>query len=225
MVMNYPPIRIADLKHGDHIGFFFETEEEHRSVITPFLRQGLENHEKVVYVVDLRTAGTILDYLRRDGVEVEPYLTTGQLRVLTSTDVYMQEDEFSPAGMEELLRSETQQALVEGYRALRGTSEMTWALRGYPGCHRLIEYESIIGRTISKNACICVCQYDRRRFTAAVLLHVLATHPLSIVGDCVRNNVFYMSTPDFLGDEPPQTVLRRWLDELSTPRPPSFSGS
>jgi hypothetical protein len=214
-VMSHQPNRIEDLKRGDHVGFFYETEDEHRSVITPFLRQGLENHEKVVYVVDMNPERTILDYLRDDGIEVEPYLVTGQLRILTSTDVYMQEEEFTPAGMQERLRRETQRALEEGYTALRGTSEMTWALRGYPGCHRLIEYESKIGPLISNHACICICQYDRRRFTAAVLLHVLATHALSIVGSSVRENPFYMATPDLLHDEPPQTVLCRCLDELS----------
>jgi hypothetical protein len=79
----------------------------------------------------------------------------------------------------------------------------------------LIEYESNVGRLISGHTCICVCQYDRRRFTAAVHLHVLATHALSIVEGSVRENPFYMATPDLLHDEPPQTVLRRCLDELS----------
>jgi hypothetical protein len=45
-----------------------------------------------------------------------------------------------------LLESETEQALADGYAALRVTGEMGWALRGLPGSERLIEYEAKLNR-------------------------------------------------------------------------------
>ena len=47
---------ITDLRPGDHLCCLYETEEQHRAVVTPFLRQGLERGEKVLYIVDARAA-------------------------------------------------------------------------------------------------------------------------------------------------------------------------
>ena len=60
------PTMISDLKPGDHLCCIYETDEDHRDLLTPYLRQGLERNEKVVYIVDARTAETVLGYLRED---------------------------------------------------------------------------------------------------------------------------------------------------------------
>ena len=71
---------ITDLAPGDHLCWFYDTEEDHRAVITPFLRQGLERGEKVLYIVDARTAEAVPAYLRENGLEVEPYLARAAAR-------------------------------------------------------------------------------------------------------------------------------------------------
>ena len=93
-------------------------------MLTPFLRQGLERGEKVVYIADAYTAETILDYLRDDRLDVEPYLARGQLVILTRDESYLREGVFDPDGMIALLRAETDQTLAEGYSALRVSGEM-----------------------------------------------------------------------------------------------------
>jgi len=167
---------IRDLKPADHLCCLYETEEEHRALLAPYLRQGLEMDEKVLYIVDAHTAETVLKYLRDDGVKVEPYLTDGQLSILTASDAYMRDRVFNPDRMIDLLRSETERALAQGYSALRVTGEMTWALRGLPGSERLIEYEAKLNRFLPGSKCLALCQYDRQRFQPDVLLDVLATH-------------------------------------------------
>ena len=63
---------VADLAPGDHLCCLYETEEEHRALVTAFLRRGLQQREKVLYVADARAPVTILDYLRNGGVEPKP---------------------------------------------------------------------------------------------------------------------------------------------------------
>jgi len=121
---------ITDLKPGDHLCCLYETEEEHRAVLTPFVRQGLDRGEKLVYIVDAHTAETVLGYLRDDGLKVEPYLARGQLNIITVDQSYMEDGVFDPDKMIALLRAETDRALAEGYPALRVTGEMTWSLKG-----------------------------------------------------------------------------------------------
>jgi len=206
---------LEELEPGDHLCCIYETEEEHRSLVTPFLRHGLEKNQKAIYIVDARTAETVIGYLRDDGVKVEPYLEKGQLVIMGVEDAYMKEGVFDPEGMIELLRGQTELALSEGYQALRVTGEMTWALKGLPGSERLIEYEAMLNEFFPGSKCLAICQYDRRRFDSEILLDVLLTHPIAIIGTEVFDNFYYLPPMDFLGSRPSEARFNRRLKNLA----------
>jgi len=206
---------LEELEPGDHLCCIYETEEEHRSLVTPFLRHGLEQGQKVIYIVDDRTAETVIGYLRDDKVKVEPYLEKGQLVIIGVKDAYMKEGVFDPEGMINLLRSETELALSEGYQALRVTGEMTWALQGFPGSERLIEYEAKLNEFFPGSKCLAICQYDRRRFDSEILLDVLTTHPIAIIGTEVFDNFYYLPPTEFLGPDPSKAIMSRRLKNLT----------
>ena len=206
--------RLWRLQAGDHLCCLYASEEEHRTLLAPFMRQGLERHEKVLYIADDHTAGHIIAYLTSDGVEVKPYLQGGQLSVLSSDESYVRAGAFDPDRMIALLRSETERAAGQGYNALRVTGEMSWALKGLPGSERVVEYEAKLNTFFPGSACLAVCQYDRRRFDASVLLEVLATHPLAVVGTEVYDNFYYMPPQDFFGANPVAAKLDSWLSHL-----------
>lgn len=206
---------IAELKPGDHLCCLYENEDEHRALLTPYLRQGLERGEKVIYIVDARTAQVVLEYLRDGGVDVTPFMESGQLGILSADESYMREGVFDPDGMISLLKVETEQALAEGYPALRATGEMSWALRGLPGADRLIEYEAKLNRFIPDHRFLAICQYDRRRFPSDVLLDVLATHPVAVVGTELYDNFYYIPPDEFLCDDRAGAALSRQLENLA----------
>lgn len=177
---------LGGLQPGDHIVFLYETEEEHRTLLTSFLRQGLARGEKVIYLTDAHTEETLLDYLREGGVNPEPYLTRGQLVFLTAQDAYLEGGSFDPGRMIARLEALAQEALAEGYTTLQVAEEMTWALQGLPGSERLREYEARLEAFFRKGTCIGLCQYDRRRFDAETLLEMVRLHPLVAFGEDVR---------------------------------------
>ena len=206
---------IGDVGPGDHLCCLYETEEEHRAVLAPFLCQGLERGEKVLYITDARTAATVIRYLRDEGLDAESYLTRGQLKILTADDAYLKQGVFDPEGMITLLRTETEQALAEGYAALRVTGEMTWALRGLPGSERLIEYEAKLNEFLPSSSCLAICQYDRQAFGADLLLDVLSTHPIAVVGTEVYDNFYYMPPAELLSHDPQAARLLHWVRNLA----------
>lgn len=205
---------ISKLNPGDHLCCIYETDEEHRALLTPYLRQGLERNEKVVYIVDARTAETVLEYLRQDGIETRPFLDTGQLVVLSVAEAYMRGGTFDPGRMISLLRREADRARSEGYRALRATGEMSWALKGLPGSERLIEYESKPNNFFPGSGCIAVCQYDRRRFPPSLLLQVLATHPIAVIGTEIYENFHFVPPEMFLVHDFSTATLNHWIEGL-----------
>ena len=206
--------RLRQLRPGDHLCCIYQTEQEHRLLLTSYMRQGLERGEKVLYIVDARTAEEVLGYLTRDGVDAAPHLEEGRLVILDADASYLKDGVFDPDGMIALLRQKTEQALEEGYASLRVTGEMTWALRGRDGSQRLMEYEAKLNRFLPESRCIAICQYDRRRFAPGVLLDVLATHPIAVIGTEFLDNFYYMPPEDFLGPEPEARRLESWLESL-----------
>jgi len=204
---------VATLRVGDHLCFLYETEEEHRVVLTPFLRRGLEQGEKVVYITETRAEETILGYLRDDGLEVEPYLARGQLTLRRADEVYLPDGCFDPERMIDLLRAETERALSEGCSALRATGEMTWVLRGAPGSERLVEYEGKLHKFLPGIQCLAMCQYDRRSCDAQMIMDMLSTHPLAVVGTRLHRNFCYIPTEEFLRDRARAAVCH-WLKHL-----------
>lgn len=210
--------RLKGLKPGDHLCCIYETDEEHRAVLTPFMTQGLEAGEKVAYILDVRTAEDVLGYFQEGGMEVAGYLRTGQLTLISAAESYTREPVFDPDRMISFLADETERALAQGYSALRVTGELTWALKGFPGSDRLNEYEAKLNEFFPRNRCLAICQYDRRRFDSEVLLDVLATHPRAIVGTRLFDNFYYMPPMDVLGAEPATARLNHCLNSLEARR-------
>jgi hypothetical protein len=173
---------MESLQPGDHLFYLYESEKEHHAVITDFLRKGFEKGEKVIYLLDLHTEGTIKKYLRDDGIQPEPLLESGQFSIYNVDDIYLKDGYFDPDRMIHRLEDQTESALAEGCSALRVTGEMDWALHGRARIVDLIEYESKVNNFFPGSNCLGLCQYDRRRSSAEVLLEVLAIHPLVIVG-------------------------------------------
>ena len=206
---------INELEPGDHVCCLFETDNEHRALMTSFMRQGLERNEKVIYILDTRSANEVINYLRDNGVETESCLESGQLIIFTVGEAYMREGIFDPDNMIALLQDQTEQALNEGYSALRVTGEMTWALRDLSSSERLIEYEAKLNDFFHGSKCLAICQYDRRRFSTRLLLDILTTHPIACVGTEVFDNFYYMPPKDFLGSNREARMLNNWLDNLN----------
>jgi nitrogen-specific signal transduction histidine kinase len=205
----------AEMGPGDHVCWVYETDEQFRAMVTPFLCQGLEQDEKVIYIVDELSAERVLSYLRNEEVTVEPYLASGQLRILGVEKTYMRTGALDPDDMIELLRNETECALNEEYSALRVISEMSWTCRRLPGFEKLVAYEAKLSDFIQSSKCLAICQYNMRIFDPAVLIDVLCTHPLCIVGTELYENPYYIPPADILSPDLPSAKLRNWLDNLA----------
>ncbi|HUU12106.1 MAG TPA: MEDS domain-containing protein, partial [Terriglobia bacterium] len=85
------PRVVSDLCPGNHLCCLYETEEEHRALLTPYLRQGLEKGEKVVYTADTHTRETVLQYLTEDDFDPEPFLKSGQLMFAVPRETYLRD--------------------------------------------------------------------------------------------------------------------------------------
>lgn len=211
---------IARMRTGDHYCGIYRTDEDHRAIVVDFIRQGVARHEKMFYIVNIQTAAQLKATLAAAHIDVDDLERKGQLIITTAKGAYLQDGQFDPNKMVALLRRETDKAIAEGYTALRATGEMTWALAGEPGSERLVEYESMLNEFFPDSKCYGVCQYDRRRFDADMLLDILHTHPKVLFGREGYDNseMYFVPNPAFTSGDRQGAMLDTWLKNLCRPR-------
>ena len=210
---------IAHMQPGDHYCGIYRTDEDHRAIIVDFVRDGVARKEKMFYLVNLQTAAQLRATLEQAGIAVADLIETGQLVIMTAKEAYLRDGQFDPDKMIELLADETDRALTEGYTALRATGEMTWALAGEPGSERVVEYEARLNHFFPSSKCYAICQYDRRRFDAELLLDILYTHPKVLFGrqGFDNSNMYYVPPDAFMEHDRQSATLDTWLKNLARP--------
>ncbi|MDC4223796.1 MAG: MEDS domain-containing protein [Candidatus Manganitrophus sp.] len=198
----------------DHLCLLYETPQEQLAAAISFIRIGLERGEQCIYIVDQNSAATVIDAMRREGVEVDAAIQSHALIIADKQNAYLMGGFFDPDRMISFLKQAVDSAERAGFSALRVTGEMTWAMGGDPGTDRLIEYEAKLNRFFSKHNVSAICQYDRKRFSPEVLLDVIRTHPKVISGGVVCRNHYYVPPDEFFSENAASLEVDRLLNNI-----------
>jgi anti-anti-sigma regulatory factor len=174
---------VSEVRPGDHGWLAYSSSEERNQIIEPFIREGLETGEKVVYVTDTpadRLPGLGVRY----GVDVQAHLTSGGLRVITRRDACLDRNgDFEPAKMADTIGREVGAAFGQGFRAVRLTTDYSWLL-GRPGgseLARMLGCEHRVGDAVSPSTmAMAICQIDRRACPPDQLIALRDTHEVLV---------------------------------------------
>ncbi len=190
---------------GSHIASFYRNLSELRRIAVPFIQKGLEQGDRCICVVHEETRDGLQGSLQDQGVDVEAALESGQLGILTAEETYLSPGYFNPEKMLEFYESALRTAIEEGYRVIRATGEMAWALEERPGVGQLVEYEAKLNRMLATYPQVTLCLYNLTRFRGDTVMDVLKVHPVCIVGDALIYNHFYIPPDEFLRQLEAQT--------------------
>lgn len=179
---------------GTHMCYIYTDDHEHKEIVSKFVESALSEQESVSYFADVLSAEDLPAHLARLDIRVHPERTGSRFEGDLAHRVYCPDGTFIPHRMLDQVRELYLESVRAGFSGARATGEMTWALRGFPGSERLIEYESGLNAVVRECPVTLACQYDARRFSGATLYDVLNVHPYMIVrGQIVRNP--YYRTP------------------------------
>ncbi len=171
---------------GDHIGHFFETEDQWLEVARGFITSGVRAQHRCMYVMeegDRRRR--LLDALRVDGVDPE------------GDPVHFHAGLGDPDDLRELLR-EFVEAGDGPDDFVRWGGEMGWSMDRMADDRALLEWETACN-VVEDLPVVFLCQYEISRFPGSTIFNALRTHPLCIVGRTIHRNPFF---------EDPEVVLR-----------------
>lgn len=181
-----------------HICGFFDSEDERYEIILPYLKEGLENNEEVLNILETTSHNDHCHRLETAGISVKEKLATSQLKVLSADETYLKDGYFAADKMYDLVEKALISARDNGYSSIRACGDMAWALRNVSGTDELIEYEARLNELTPRHSCSLICMYDINRFSGRALADVLATHPYVILNGRIHPNPHYIEPIDFL---------------------------
>jgi two-component SAPR family response regulator len=190
--------RDAGHRVGHHGCGFYSNTREQWSLVVPFVQVGLRQRQRCLYVAEENSVQEVQAGLQEHGIPVRSWLDRGQLHVVMARDTCLAPDPFSLDVLLEKLESAVQQAESDGYRGLHIAIEMSWVLQQRSSLARLAEYEARINTSFSSSRLALLCQYNRQRFPAEILLDVLRTHPEVRTDQTIHVNPYYLPPHIFL---------------------------
>ncbi|NTV23743.1 MAG: hypothetical protein HGA85_05210 [Nanoarchaeota archaeon] len=182
---------ISNAELGDHFTFIFKNEKQLFSVILPFLMKGLENNEKCIYVFHDVSKERIISKLIEQKRDINEFLKSGQLTILSSRETYLKGGFFDPDRAIAMLKEIERKALDEGYGGVRITGEASWINSGNKGTERLMEYESKLRNFFPGSRTCAICQYDERAIDPGILAESIHCHPEVIFYNKRCENLYY----------------------------------
>jgi hypothetical protein len=204
MTNNVVGISGIDLPAGDHICAFYRGPNERNEILLPFLRQGLDDGDKSICVIESIRPDEMLAALgEAPGGSDRP----GRLDLMTPEQTYLRGGRFSMPAMLEYWRRGVESALAESrYRFVRVVGEMPRALVDKADLDEFLAYESELNRFAPCHPQTILCLYDLDRFSAKIFLTIMRTHPVVLLSGTVLENPYYLDPDEFLADRKPTSV-------------------
>lgn len=180
-----------------HVCAFVRDPTEADAVLDPFVRDGVEQGDRLVYLVDTAAPAAPLARLRRLGYDTPSLVADGRAEVRTWAETYLRTGGFDQDDMlgqlEELLDTTPEPRI-------RLVADMGWAAEDRETADGLIDFEARANFLHARHRHVVICAYDTSRFDGAFIIDILRTHPMVLIGGILQENPFFVPPEEFLGE-------------------------
>jgi hypothetical protein len=189
---------------GTHICGLYETAKERDEIIFGFLRTGYLEGDLQLYCPVERTADEFYHDFAGFCPECSSLRDTNHFDLRSARELYYPNGIFDPWHMDRALNAYYDYSQEKGKRNIRATAEMSWALDNIPGVDYLMAYEARLNYFIPGKPWISICMYNVTKFSGALIMNVLRTHPFTINGGVITQNPYYLHPDKWLRENAPQ---------------------
>ena len=184
-------------RQGQHICAVYENAEEQLAVAVAYLADGLNKHERCVYVADSASALEAFRLqLRTAGVDADAAEAAGALLLWTKDRAHLVDGHFDCERMLRMLNDAVEHALNDGFTGLRTCGDMSWLLDNAPGSEQVVEYEAVLNQFFRNVRGLGMCQYDRHCLPAVLLERAgMAAHSSVVSGHAHKSNTLFEPEP------------------------------
>lgn len=168
---------LRKVEPGWHFCQFYRDSHQLLNLVAPYIAEGLKNGEGCLWVMPTCvTSVAACNAIARSVRDVERYLASGQLELLSHPDWYL-----DPSGrfksFEEIaaaLLLKQDQALARGFKFLRAAGDAGW-VSGTEQSKRFIDYEMKVNAAIGATKIAAVCTF-RADVSADELVDIVTAH-------------------------------------------------
>ena len=171
-------VPVGAVRPNDHLCFVFGDERERAAVTSSFVRDGVEWHDKVLYIAEDTgpAMARVAETLTGSGIDVDGLTASGQLIIAPADHVYLVDGVFDIGRAVTMMEALIEQTTAEGYRLLRVTGETGWLNRYSITMPQVIAYEEAVSPLAVGGKVLALCQYEHRAFAAADVAALDAVH-------------------------------------------------
>jgi hypothetical protein len=196
-----------NLDEGMHICTFFRTPAERYRVLMPFIREGMEQGDRALHIVDPSLRSQHAQHIADAGIDTARAEVEGQLEIMGWDEAYLRGGSFNHNAMLSLLPVLLNAGRTRGFPITRFIADVAWVLNNPGAVDLLLEYECRVNLALPKAGDIVICSYDLDKVDAAMVIAAMRTHPIVLIGGIVQHNPFYV---------PPEELLKE-LKERESP--------
>ena len=178
-----------------HVCAFVNGADEEDAVLDPFVRQGIDGGDRMLYLVDPTESAAPINRLRHLGYDAAELLEERRCEVRTWTETYLRGGKFDQSAMLELL---DQMLLDPESPRIRMVANMGWAVERGDAVQDLIEFEAKANFIHAHHQHVVICSYDAAKFDGAFIIDILRTHPMVLIGGVLQENPFFVPPSEFL---------------------------
>ena len=179
------------VRTGDHICCLFNTEEEHLTIATQYIAEGLRQRQHCLYAG--RSPVGLARFRARladEGIDVENMVESGALTIATTADTHLAQGCFDSESMLRMMSDKLESVMNAGFTGLRTCGDMSWLLDNAPGAADVVIYEALCTQFFQNTRAVGMCMYDRARLPPGLIEHALGTHPTTFAnGQCHQNHL------------------------------------
>jgi len=170
---------------GAHVCHFTESNNDVKSVVLPFIRQGLLNNEFCLYVTADESPDSWYFELQAYGVDVMAERQSGALKIIDKSEWRRPN-----RSLRSLAQARKAFRLVpwNEFSGARVIYDAAWALNPELSPDELCHWEATATLLYEGLPVRVICQYDLNRHSHKAIDSALRTHPLVLTGDALVAN-------------------------------------
>ena len=175
---------------GDHIAYFYETDEEFQRAFG-FLDVGLRRNDHCLIFGIPDDTGLALAVMRGRGWDTEELIAAGRLSVLRPAPTCEETVELVSRHFERILSA--------GAPFIRFIGNAAVGREGWPAETEFYKLEATVSAATLNLPCVAICMFDLRSQSAQTIMKAaFEGHPVTLHRNCVRENPFYVPRAEAL---------------------------
>ncbi len=176
---NYTPSFLESQKNN-HIGLFYDSNDEKNNISANFIEKGLEKNKKCIYITSGKNIKKISSALYKNRCRPQKFQDKNQLEFNRARDTYLQNGTFQIANMIKIITDSLNRAKKEGFSGLRGLAEMNWILEKNISLSKIKKYETRLNKILKDKDITLLCQYKFKKFPPQFIKNMVLIHPYVI---------------------------------------------